>query len=131
MTQILVGLTFLLAASNVDQSWLSCIDELTIPRYPPLARQARLVGTVTAVIQISDSRGPDLRVEGEEPILRAVTEDTLRRSRFRSACAGKKLTLRYTFLIEGPASELPDSTSIRIKTPDEFVISTPPRVTMP
>jgi len=106
-------------------------------RYPALARQARIQGTVTATLRISAvgvvnevvvaAQDPILVAH---PILQSETQRTIRQWKFecQSCASGNSFehTIKFTYRLEGDAAPY-DDTKVIMNLPDEVtIIARPP-----
>jgi hypothetical protein len=94
------------------QSGAECLEKLEVPNYPALPRQARIQGTLTVEVQLSDRaavqsvrstfKGNDGRTN---ELFAADAERAIRDSRFSRACVGRSVTLIFHYEFretEGP-----------------------------
>jgi len=92
------------------------------PKYRPLAKQARISGTVNARVVI----GPDGTVKTAaytgHPVLVPSIQGSLAGSRPDSVCAGTEFDLFYRFVLVTAAPKQP----VRFNPPNEFVVEAPP-----
>lgn len=96
---------------------MACLERLEIPRYPPLATQARLEGTITASVLISPeglAKQVDTQAESRlataksifgSPVWKVISEAT-----FRSECAGKTVVVVFHFNLAGVSQSNPKQT---------------------
>lgn len=93
-------------------SGIECLERLEVPNYPPLPRQARIQGTLTVRVQLSD-QGTVKSVESAfkgisgrtNALFEADAEKAMRDSRFSKACTNRRVTLIFHFEFretEGP-----------------------------
>ncbi len=87
---------------------IGCVERLEIPRYPPLATQARIEGTITASVLISPEGVPKpLGTEAaskfaqaknllSQPVWKVISD-----GKFRSDCAGNIVKLVFHFTLKG------------------------------
>jgi len=78
-----------------------CIEELTIPKYPALARQARLQGDVGVRVALNES-GKAIKTinTSAAPLLRQAVADALDASRFSASCPRNEFTIVFTFELD-------------------------------
>jgi hypothetical protein len=135
----LSGMTLWLGSQAVGQDTptkdLSCIENLKIPIYQHLARDARASGTVRALVEISPKgSAASVKVEGTGArILKAGVEATIESARFGISCTGQTLEINFIYRLEGKPSAEPIN-QIYFNAPNTFeVVSTPaiPRPTEP
>jgi hypothetical protein len=117
-----------LAQSNQGgESNMSCVERLQVPVYPPLARAARIRGSVEASVLIS----ADVSIQttsGAHILSPSAVEKAIRASTFRKTCNGKSVTLIFNFVLgeELDRDRLPQRVSFGY--PNRFWISAPPQV---
>jgi TonB family protein len=87
------------------QPLFGCIEELTIPKYPALARQARLQGKVHVKVDLNGS-GKAIRSFSAEaaPILRDSVREVLETSKFSASCPTREFTIVFAFELDLNAS---------------------------
>jgi hypothetical protein len=108
-----------------------CIESLEIPKYPSLARSARLAGTVHVHAVIAGRSATQITADGAHPILREAVETSLSNSEFYSNCDKKEIRLVFTFKIEGSQTVTYDTGAVRFRWPNEFTITVRPPVPQP
>ena len=96
------------AASAQEAANARCVEKFQIPSYPQLARQARLVGTLSVTVRLGSdgavekiSAQSHLNNDGAQAILLSPIEASLRKSQFRRDCAGQELVIEFEFRITG------------------------------
>lgn len=100
-----------------------CLEELIAPKYPPLARQARLQGTVEVRVDLRDRTTPTTTITGTHALLRSAVADALEGSRFQRACAEGEF--KIVFLFEMDLSAPPrahDEGTVIIRWPGTVVV---------
>lgn len=115
-----LGSTCLLNA----QPNFACMEELTIPKYPALARQARLQGQVEVRVVFSES-GKALRTinANATPLLRQAVEKALDASRFSLSCPMHEFTIVFAFELDLEAPpKTPDEGTVVIRRTGTIVI---------
>ena len=103
---------------------LSCVAEMTMPVYPALPRQARIMGTVHAELTVSEGgvakdivvTAKDSNVKSARPLLTKPVEEWLKRTKFQPACARAKLEFVFVFRLEEVARRT------RYEAPNRFVV---------
>ena len=112
-----------------DASNISCVERIQLlTTYPPLARQARIQGTVKAFVQLS-ANGAVERITVDSDIPRGEAslvvplKDVLRTARFRPDCGGKIVSLVFLFEIVGKSAIYPKQ-SLSFGQPNKFWITT-------
>jgi hypothetical protein len=101
------------AAGKPDTSNIECVERIQVPTYPPLARQARLSGSVVATVTLAADGGVEqvttsARVQANQAargILAKPVEDALRRSQFAEGCGKRSVVFVFEFLITGDSSD--------------------------
>src|SRR4051794_6704594 len=80
---------------------MDCIDRLQMPTFPPLARKARVQGTINAAVVLS-SQGTVQTINTKgHPLFVPAVEAVIRAASFRSDCGGKTITLVFDFRLVG------------------------------
>jgi hypothetical protein len=131
---------FLLIVSGVQavaqsETNVSCIERLEIPSYPPLPKQARIAGIVTASVLLgSDGSVGKISTElsstsKSHDMFQSGVEKSLRASKFAKACAGIELKLIFNFIMaeNGAARE----TQFAFGYPNQFWIVAPQPMVQP
>ena len=87
---------------------MDCVERIQIPRYPPLAEQARIEGSITAsVLLSSDGTVHDIETTAESRFRQAKNlfgspvETVIRAAKFRSGCSEKIIKLVFHFDLSG------------------------------
>src|SRR5262249_37933893 len=91
----------------------ACVERLELPKYPLLARQARLVETLSVTIMLDGSAAvekitakADLNNNGAQGVLFIPVQNAiLHKAHFRQDCAGKEVILVFDFRITGDPSD--------------------------
>jgi Gram-negative bacterial TonB protein C-terminal len=88
------------------ESNIACVERVTMPAYPAIARQGRIEGTVVASVLLSphasvekittDFTSKTSSVNGS--LIRSV-EEAIRAAAFRAPCANKTIVLIFDFKI--------------------------------
>ena len=139
-TAKLLGLLYMLPAfaqpipstSATDNTNMACVEHLQIPTYPPLARQARLAGTLVVTVELSaDATVRNVTAEsklnnnGARIVLERPTEIYLRKSQFSKECAGKTVVLLFEFQINGDPNDRQQQ-EVAFGYPNRFFITARP-----
>lgn len=125
-------LTAVLAKLPVQESGAvtPCYEHLATLRYPPLARQAQVLGDVTATFRI-DSLGKAAEMElTGHPLLQPGAAGAIAATVFPQACSNH--TLRYTIrfhLAFSDGEPVPADRTVRASSTDYDVFSFVPRIT--
>jgi TonB family protein len=92
---------------------MDCVERIQIPRYPPLAKQARIEGSITAsVVLLSDGTVHDIETTVEsryghaKDLFGSPVEKVIKAAKFRSGCSEKIVELVFHFDLSG-ASQNP------------------------
>lgn len=117
-----------IAYAQDTETNMQCVERLEMPVYPPLAKQARIAGTVTAVVAISSGGAAKTMARGDALLTPAV-EGAIRASMFRKACAGKSVTLVFHFVVGDILDKLPQR--IAFGYPNQFWITVPGTLAQP
>lgn len=102
----------------------ACIEELTIPKYPALARQARLQGQVEVRVALNES-GKAIKTinSSAAPLLRQAVEKALDASRFSVSCPTHEFTIVFAFELDLDAPpKTPDEGTVVIRRTGTIVI---------
>ncbi len=116
-----------LSVPAASEPALGCIEEMELPRYTFVAKRSP-GGTVRATITVGevgkplrialDTSDEDLALEVREALTEAIT--------FKRSCRGSKVTLFFTFKLEGEPSD--DSTVVvHFRAPNQFTLTARPR----
>lgn len=108
-----------------------CIESLEIPKYPSLARSARLDGTVQVHAVIAHRSATQITVDGAHRILQEAVETSMSNSEFSSSCDKKGIDLVFIFKIEGSQTVTHDTGAVKFRWPNEFTITVRPPVPQP
>ncbi len=99
----------LTAMSLPGQSPFECIEELVLPKFPPLARSANISGLVEYTITFTPGAPAQPKLHpGAHPLLRSAVENALRETRFTATCPVGEIPLSFLFEFDlnSPYSEL-------------------------
>ncbi len=106
---------------------LACVIKLRIPRYPPIARFARLEGTADATVELGEKGAVRrVKVTGVGSVLQDEVESNLLASEFSPTCSGSSIRLVFSFVITGDAEIGRTVTSTTFESPNRFVLLTAP-----
>jgi hypothetical protein len=108
---------------------VGCVEEIEIPRYSAVARLALKTGTVRALIKIGkEGRLGDVTLDAPDPRLADEVRGWVKHTgRFLPSCAGREVTLLFTFRLEGEATHYPFAI-VRFRPPNHFIIISQPRL---
>jgi TonB family protein len=94
MPLLLCLLSFPVVCWSTD---LIIVKDIVVPNYPPLARMARLQGSVSVDIEISaDGKVVSAKATGGDPILQRAAEKNIRLWTFDFTTGVKKFPLKHT-----------------------------------
>jgi hypothetical protein len=110
---------------------IQCIESLEIPKYPPLARSARLGGTVQVHAVIAHRSATQITVDGAHRILQEAVETSMSNSEFSSSCDKEGIHVVFIFKIEGSQTVNRDTGVVKFRWPNEFTITVRPPVPQP
>jgi hypothetical protein len=107
-----------------------CVNELILPIDGILARGAGgSSGPIAALLYIGEGgKLTSLKFEGGKELFQRQIEQAVRSSKFAPKCAGKILTLVFSFEIEGEPLDNP-SVWFSFSSPNHFTLHTHPRAT--
>ena len=84
---------------------MDCVERMEITRYPPLASQARIEGSITASVALSsDGAVHDIKITAESKYKQAKNlfgppvEKVIRAAQFHSGCSEKTIKLRFILI---------------------------------
>lgn len=90
-----------------EQVPFDCVQEIFIPEYSALSRNAGSQGTVVAEVSFDGALSSKMRVSGATPDLRASVEAALASLQLRPSCTvGGTFTLEFRFLLEAQRTSL-------------------------
>jgi hypothetical protein len=111
---------------NGDDSNIICVERLQMPTYVPLAKMARIEGTVTAMVSLSPNGLVQQVGTGKaHPLLAPSVKEAIRQAMFRSNCGGRTVVLIFHFNIRGEPSDYPKQ-SVSFGFPNHFWIVSEP-----
>jgi hypothetical protein len=106
---------------------LECVERLTLPTYAPIAQSARVeMDDVEASVRLSAAATvQEVAITGPGradfvKLLAPPIEASVRRARFKPACAGRTVHLRFDFRLNSPADEYPNAS---FRYPKHFEIT--------
>jgi TonB family protein len=122
------------AAPTQDATNTACAEKIGLPVYPPLARQARIEGTLSVTVEVG-TNGAVERISAQshvnndraQAILLTAIETSLRKSQFRSDCAGKRLVLEFEFRLTGDPYDR-QTQEVAFGYPNRFFITARPPI---
>lgn len=108
---------------------LSCLDAITLPPYPLVARVARHTGTVEVTVRIGPKgAGEVTKSDGPSEPLKVFSNAIVSSAVFREECAGVTTQLRFRFKLEGRPSDS-NATTVEVRAPGLVTfIAAPPVV---
>jgi hypothetical protein len=122
-----------LAQSDQDGgSNMSCVERLQMPVYPPLARLARISGSVTATVIMSTEGSIQVTSsQSAHPLVTQAVENALHGSAFSRACVHKPIQLVFNFVFDEKSNPGRTSPQVSFGYPNQFWISVPLPQVMP
>lgn len=112
-----------LQSNGQREARLDCLAEITIPEYPPLARQARRTGLVKVQLSLGRyGRVEEVKVNGSEELLNEAVQKSLSSARFKPDCNGRRLELEFVFELENDSHRNYDPGRVIFRSPASFVI---------
>jgi hypothetical protein len=92
----------------LDVTNVACVERMEVPRYPALAAQARIEGTIKAAVLLTTA-GAVEKVDTEttskysqaKSLFGAPVWKAIREAKFHSDCAGKTVTFVFHFSLQG------------------------------
>lgn len=121
-----------LARSQGTSSELGCFENLVLPSYPPLARQARIEGTVLVeFVANRNGDAEDIKFTKGHRLLQAAVERSIKTTKLLNRCVARKIRLEFEFRVTGTAVESGNPPlQITWLAPQTFKIVVPPLVPM-
>jgi TonB family protein len=112
------------------------VKDVVIPAYPPLARMAKLQGSVRVEIEIStDGRVISAKASGGDPILLRAAEANIRLWTFQASDDQTENPIKHTIIFEykvvGERVAFPNCPAVQLHLPDRVEISTQPPLLNP
>ena len=119
-----IGSTVLLAG-GIDGP---CVEIFSPPVYPPLAKVARVTGSVIVQFEVGPEGHPQIIAKQGNSILAAAAQYSVSKTQFDSHCTGVQ-SLKYSFEI---SDDLPNYAAppVAFRYPDEYVIKIGPQPTI-
>lgn len=109
-------------------SFVSCVTDLQIPRNGPSQKQGDSTGPIKTVITIGAEGALKLiEFKGGEESSHQIITAWMRMSKFSPQCAGKTVTILFTFETEGPPTDYPFSW-VSFRTPNHFIVHSRARI---
>ena len=112
---------------------LSCVEEMLLPSYGPIARLAARPGTVTSLVKIA-SNGKLASVQSTAPdtfLIKEVETFLRYNTTFKAACRGEVIKLKFTFRLGDAPPSVSPGLNVRFRGPNEFVIESQPQAAIP
>jgi len=99
-----------------------CVENLQIPRHGPPGKPGDAIGPVVARIVPDESgRVKSITTEGGTERAALLVKSWVSESTFLPRCAGRTVTFKFSFRIEGPPIEYPFSW-VTFQSPNHFII---------
>jgi TonB family protein len=111
---------------------LVCVRHVVVPDYPPLARMARLQGSVSVEVEIgADGKVLSVKSTGSHNLLASASASNAWQWTFRPAPPGGKsgstyLTITYVYKLEGKEVNYLPTPSVTLDLPHKVEITTHP-----
>jgi hypothetical protein len=78
-----------------------CIEEMPVPKYPALARAARMQGIVEVLVEFQESlRRPSVSLNSGPKLLQKAVAAAFDHARFPNECTEKRFVVRFSFEID-------------------------------
>jgi hypothetical protein len=120
---LLIAFLFLSASPQVQPRLPVHVESLV---YPPLARQARIMGTVVAIAHIAaDGTVSVPTIKYGHPLLATAAEENLSKWKFQSGEA-QQLEITYHFIVRNPKPRDDPETECQFDLPDSVTVSIDP-----
>jgi TonB family protein len=128
---LLVGSVLPITATSYaeeDQTPFACLEQFTVPRYPSLARQARIQGAVTLQVKVGEAgRTEKLILSEAHNLLKQTVEDAAATAKFSSKCAGREIRVVFSFELDLEARPRNfDDGSVILQCPNRITIRAAP-----
>jgi hypothetical protein len=119
------GLAVVLLGAAEEQGFEAlsvCCEDLQIPRGGPSGNPGDKVGPIRVTITPDhEGHASSIEIEGASSPAGILVRSWLSGSKFSTKCAGKRLSLRFSFVVEGPPSEYPFSW-VTFQSPNHFIV---------
>jgi TonB family protein len=111
-----------------DQKAFTCLEQLTIPKYPLIARQARREGIVELLVRIGDTGRTENSTRSDANILlQEAVMDAANRAKFSGRCAGYEIRMAFIFELNLQADpRTADDGTITLESPNKITIRAAP-----
>ena len=133
MTRIFVVLTFALGFAFAGETTERSVQSMDVPKYPPLAYQARVQGTVKlSVVVNAEGQVESATVVSGPELLQGAASENVKSWRFAASTerGSSQLNVVYEYKLEGKEIPyaLPDKQHWRVhlELPSRVEISAPP-----
>lgn len=115
------------SASANGQTPMSCLEELTIPRFlPTMVGFAPATGTIFLNIG-HDGEVSSVRFDSTKKLLNLELENTFRNgARYSPKCMGMTLSFTVTYIILGDKPQIDPVATVRFRAPNQFTVEFPP-----
>lgn len=106
-----------------------CVTHLSVPKYPLLARQTRIQGTVTATALVYRDGTASVKEGKGHPLLRGVAQENLATWKFKPNDSVEPISLdvEYKFVLdtENPTDDFNAPSNVTFDLPHHVTISIP------
>lgn len=128
---LLIGSMLSIASScyaEEDEAAFACLDQFVLPKYPSLARQARVHGIVTLHVQFVKGGTTEKSILSEaHNLLKQAVKDAAATANFSSKCAGREIRVVFSFELDLEARPRNfDDGSIILQSPNRIIIRAAP-----
>jgi hypothetical protein len=115
------------AVSASGQTPMSCVEELTIPRFlPTMMGFAPATGTIFLNIG-HDGEISSVRFDSTKKLLNLELENTFRNgARYSSNCMGMTLSFTVTYIILRDEPRVDPVATVKFRAPNKFIVEFPP-----
>jgi TonB family protein len=108
-----------------------CVRHISTPQYPPLARQARIEGSVVLNLDIAEN-GEVVSVVGSgHNMLRDAAEKNISQWVFCRSNAARNINMTFIYKIRGEEIYQPSPADVMFDLPEQVTITTRPPEPMP
>ena len=115
------------AVSANGQTPMTCVEELTIPRFLPIVMGfAPATGTIFLTVG-RNGEVTSVRFDSADKLLNLELENTFRYgARYSSRCAGMTLAFSVSYVVLKEEPEVDPVATVRFRAPNRFIVEFPP-----
>src|SRR6266540_3045349 len=99
---------------------LSCIESLEFPTGGLLSSRAGTSGTVEVAVEIGKNGKPQIRLTGDNQLLKSEVNVAMALSRFAVRCEGRIVRLSFKFVLHDPPADNLMPPAVRFLPPNRF-----------